>query len=73
MRQWFLKTTAYAAELLADMRQLENGWPERVLAMQRNWIGRSEGAEVDFTLDGTDRQRFAFSQPASIRFMARRA
>ena len=51
MRQWFLKTTAYAAELLEDMRQLENGWPERVLAMQRNWIGRSEGAEIDFKLD----------------------
>jgi leucyl-tRNA synthetase len=50
MQQWFLKTTAYVAELLADMRQLENGWPERVLAMQRNWIGHSEGAEVDFKL-----------------------
>jgi leucyl-tRNA synthetase len=51
MRQWFLKTTAYAAELLAAMQQLENGWPDRVLAMQRTWIGRSEGAEVDFKLD----------------------
>ena len=55
MQQWFLRTTAYAAELLDDMQQLEGGWPERVLAMQRNWIGRSEGAEVDFRvdLDGT--------------------
>ncbi len=52
MQQWFLKTTSYAAELLADMKQLEEGWPERVLAMQRNWIGQSEGAEVDFALDG---------------------
>ncbi len=52
MQQWFLKTTAYADQLLADMKQLEEGWPERVLAMQRNWIGRSEGAEVDFRLDG---------------------
>ena len=51
LRQWFLKTTAYAEELLADMKQLENGWPERVLAMQRNWIGRSEGAEIDFKLE----------------------
>ncbi len=48
MQQWFLKTTAYAAELLDEMKSLEGGWPERVLAMQRNWIGRSEGAEVDF-------------------------
>jgi leucyl-tRNA synthetase len=52
MAQWFLKTTAYAAELLRDMEQLKAGWPERVLAMQRNWIGQSEGAEVDFALDG---------------------
>lgn len=51
MQQWFLKTTAYAAELLDDMEQLEGGWPERVLAMQRNWIGQSEGAEVDFPLE----------------------
>jgi leucyl-tRNA synthetase len=52
MRQWFLKITAYADQLLDDMKQLEGGWPERVLAMQRNWIGRSEGAEVDFGLEG---------------------
>ncbi len=51
LEQWFLKTTAYADELLADMRELEGGWPERVLTMQRNWIGRSEGAEVDFRLE----------------------
>jgi leucyl-tRNA synthetase len=50
MQQWFLKITEYAAELLDDMQQLEEGWPERVLTMQRNWIGRSEGAEVDFPL-----------------------
>jgi leucyl-tRNA synthetase len=52
LEQWFLRTTAYADELLADISQLEGNWPERVLTMQRNWIGRSEGAEVDFTLDG---------------------
>jgi leucyl-tRNA synthetase len=54
MQQSFLKTTAYAEQLLDDMKQLEQGWPERVLAMQRNWIGRSEGAEVDFKLDGDE-------------------
>jgi leucyl-tRNA synthetase len=52
MRQWFLKTSAYAEQLLDDMKQLQEGWPDRVLAMQRNWVGRSEGAEVDFKVDG---------------------
>ncbi|HEY2018548.1 MAG TPA: leucine--tRNA ligase [Bryobacteraceae bacterium] len=53
LEQWFLKITDYADQLLADMAQLEGGWPERVLTMQRNWIGRSEGAEIDFHLAGT--------------------
>src|SRR4051794_32582840 len=53
MQQWFLRITAYASELLDDMKQLEGGWPERVLVMQRNWIGRSQGAEVDFTVEGS--------------------
>ncbi|MGI8992126.1 MAG: leucine--tRNA ligase [Bryobacteraceae bacterium] len=48
LEQWFLRTTHYADALLDDMKQLEGGWPERVLTMQRNWIGRSEGAEIDF-------------------------
>ncbi len=48
LEQWFFKITQYADELLADMAQLEGNWPERVLTMQRNWIGRSEGAELDF-------------------------
>ena len=51
LEQWFLRITAYAEQLLEDMRQLEGVWPERVLAMQRNWIGRSEGAEILFRLD----------------------
>src|SRR5580658_8998530 len=51
LEQWFLRTTAYADELLKDIAQLEGAWPERVLTMQRNWIGRSEGAEVDFTVE----------------------
>src|SRR5436305_231563 len=50
LEQWFLKITDYDDELLQDMEQLEGGWPERVLTMQRNWIGRSEGAEIDFKL-----------------------
>jgi leucyl-tRNA synthetase len=61
LEQWFLKITAYADQLLADMRQLEDGWPERVLIMQRNWIGRSEGAEIDFTLAGTDQKIRVFT------------
>ncbi|HVB33419.1 MAG TPA: leucine--tRNA ligase [Patescibacteria group bacterium] len=54
LEQWFLRTTAYADQLLDDMAQLEDGWPERVLAMQRNWIGKSTGARVRFRLDGED-------------------
>ena len=49
LEQWYLKITAYAQELLDDLEKLP-GWPERVKQMQANWIGRSEGAEVDFTL-----------------------
>jgi leucyl-tRNA synthetase len=47
LEQWFLRITNYAEELLNDLNKLE-GWPEKVRTMQRNWIGRSEGAEVDF-------------------------
>jgi leucyl-tRNA synthetase len=53
LEQWFFKITAYAEELLDDIAKLEGGWPDRVLEMQRNWIGRSEGAEADFTLEGS--------------------
>jgi len=52
LEQWFLKITDYSDQLLDDMKQLEGGWPERVLTMQRNWIGRSEGTEADFQLMG---------------------
>src|SRR5579871_5358246 len=51
LEQWFLRITKYAEELLRDLETLE-GWPEKVRTMQRNWIGRSEGALVTFKLDG---------------------
>ena len=51
LTQWFFKVTDYAQRLLDDMDALKETWPERVLAMQRNWIGRSEGAYVDFEID----------------------
>jgi leucyl-tRNA synthetase len=52
IEQWFLKTTAYAEQLLDDLKELEGGWPDRVIAMQRNWIGKSIGAKVFFAVDG---------------------
>jgi leucyl-tRNA synthetase len=51
LEQWFFRITDYAEELLADLDKL-NGWPDKVLTMQRNWIGKSVGAEVDFPLVG---------------------
>jgi leucyl-tRNA synthetase len=54
LTQWYFKVTEYAQRLLDDMEMLKDTWPERVLAMQRNWIGRSEGAYVDFTIEGRD-------------------
>jgi len=52
LTQWYFKITEYADRLLADMAALEGKWPDRVLLMQRNWIGRSEGAEVAFSIEG---------------------
>jgi leucyl-tRNA synthetase len=52
LTQWYFKITEYADRLLADMEPLEGNWPDRVLLMQRNWIGRSEGAEIQFAIEG---------------------
>ncbi|PYT82898.1 MAG: leucine--tRNA ligase [Acidobacteria bacterium] len=52
IEQWFLKTTAYSDQLLDDLKQLEGGWPERVILMQKNWIGKSHGAKVKFAVAG---------------------
>jgi leucyl-tRNA synthetase len=54
LTQWYFKITEYADRLLADMEPLEGHWPDRVLLMQRNWIGRSEGAEVRFAIEGRE-------------------
>ena len=54
LTQWYFRITEYAQRLLDDMSLLQGRWPERVLAMQRNWIGRSEGAFVDFAVEGLD-------------------
>jgi leucyl-tRNA synthetase len=54
LNQWYLKITDYADRLLDDMNDLEGQWPEKVLMMQRNWIGRSIGAEVKFVIEGRD-------------------
>ncbi len=54
LTQWFFRITAFAQRLLDDMGQMEDTWPDRVLALQRNWIGRSEGAELTFHVQETD-------------------
>ncbi|KMY43434.1 leucyl-tRNA synthetase [Bacillus sp. FJAT-27916] len=59
MRQWILKITAYADRLIEDLEELD--WPESIKDMQRNWIGRSEGASVNFTIDGTDKSFTVFT------------
>ena len=54
LTQWYFRITEYADRLLDDMAQLEGRWPEKVLTMQRNWIGRSTGADVAFVIEGRD-------------------
>ena len=61
LAQWFLRITAYAEELLNGIKEIEAGWAERVLTMQRNWIGRSEGAFVDFAVTNSDEKVRVFT------------
>ena len=50
LQQWFLRITEYAEQLVADIKQIESGWPEKVIKRQRDWVGRSEGAYLDFAV-----------------------
>jgi leucyl-tRNA synthetase len=60
LTQWFFKITAYAEQLLKDLEKLEH-WPERVKKMQYNWIGRSEGVEINFGLEGSQKKLRVFT------------
>ncbi|TQF01963.1 leucine--tRNA ligase [Kitasatospora acidiphila] len=67
LTQWFFRTTDYAQRLLDDMQQLEGNWPDEILSMQRNWIGRSTGAYIDFTIQGrTEPVRVFSTRPDTI-------
>lgn len=59
MKQWFFKITEYADELLEEIPDLN--WPEKIKTAQTNWIGRSQGAEIDFSIDGSDDTITVFS------------
>ncbi|CEO32102.1 leucine--tRNA ligase [Paraclostridium sordellii] len=60
LEQWYFKTTHFAEELLQDLDTLD-GWPEKVKTMQKNWIGKSTGAEITFDIDGTDKSVIVFT------------
>jgi leucyl-tRNA synthetase len=66
LTQWYFKITDYAQRLLDDMEPLEGKWPERVLTMQRNWIGRSEGAYVDFRLVDDEGRSVGDGAPVTV-------
>jgi leucyl-tRNA synthetase len=67
LTQWFLRITQYADELLDGLDKLE-GWPEKVRTMQRNWIGRSEGAHLDFAVEGSSEKVTVFTTRADTTF-----
>jgi len=54
IEQWYLRITKYAEQLVADIKEIEAGWPEKVLKRQRDWVGRSEGAYIDFKVKDSD-------------------
>lgn len=60
LEQWFFRITAYAERLLRDLDKLQ-GWPENIKTLQRNWIGKSEGVEIDFTIEGTNQKISVFT------------
>ena len=74
LEQWFLKTTAYTDQLLDDMAEIETGWPQHVLKRQRDWIGRSEGAFVEFKVRVATGalNRVPIGAPGSIRVFTTR-
>ena len=61
LTQWYFKVTDYADRLLDDLSQLEGKWPSKVLSMQRNWIGRSQGANIDFAIEGMNQKISVFT------------
>lgn len=61
LTQWYFKITDYADRLLDDLNQLEGFWPQKVIRMQRNWIGRSVGADIDFAIEGREGTVTVFS------------
>jgi leucyl-tRNA synthetase len=68
LKQWFFKITDYADRLLQDLEDLD--WPDKIKAMQRNWIGRSTGAQIEFTVDGSDAAIAVFTTRADTIFGA---
>src|SRR5437660_264433 len=61
LEQWFLRITDYAGQLVDDIKEIEAGWPEKVLKRQRDWVGRSEGAFVDFGIKGGEEKIRVFT------------
>src|SRR5262244_2115178 len=61
IEQWYLRITNYAEQLVKDINEIESGWPEKVLKRQRDWVGRSEGAYIDFKVRGADEKIRVFT------------